>query len=431
MPRSFLRILLRLVWITTIIRDSTAAVCPISIGDSTNEESIHLQSNDGPDKTGFWEVSGIALSSYQTGPSGKPILFAANDRGASNNENRLGIFDSGSGQRLLTLRLASLPTAVDVESMTIGKCTIDARDELYFDGNDLSSSSCIYIGDIGDNTARKTGGLESRRENYRIFQIREPLWTQFEDNAQLSGGKVLHYDYRHESSPKEFADAEALFIDHDSSASADLYVVTKWNRSDRENIRIYHIPSLAWSDHITTSSSIVYSPRGYNVLGSRFHSKTWTSAEMSLDGRLIVLGDLNGAYLFPRDCNKTVMEALSNEECVLQWSNYKVANYADQHEAITFLPSGKKALQISECTTSNKQCEPPMVWTDLIHHTTFSNCNDYDELQDTSQLPSFAPSIVPVRRPNRERPSRTRGQAPTVATNRRSHSPYQVIDIWD
>jgi len=401
----------------------------VTIGESTHD--IRLQSEDLSSTKGFWEVSGIALSPNQKAPSGEPVLYTVNDRGGSqrNTKIRLGIYDSGTGERLLTLRLTSLPSSpYDVESMTIGPCSNT-------DGiNTPSSLSCIYIGDIGDNKARRTRGTESGRRNglYSIYQIVEPIWQDYNDNNEfLSNGqqKVLNFDYGHESSPKRYADAEALFLDHSSSSSPDLYLVTKWNRSERRSLtRLYKFSSSeAWS-----SSNTVYSPvsYAYNDGVGIFNSKTWTSGEMSWDGNLIALGGVRGTHLFVRCPTMSIVDALlSNNQkngnyCLdndlstsLSWNNYRISN-ADQHETIAFAPPItiassenfrtttrkeeiviSRALQISECTTSNKQCDPPMVWTDLevnniIFHQNNTNYHSEGEKKELSLPLLNIPSII-------------------------------------
>lgn len=108
------------------------------------DQSIDLQISD-PNKADFREISGLGFSPTLVGPSGKPIIYLVNDGGGG---RRFGIYDSGTGIRLLSLRLPrSLTLALDFESMSVGSC-----------GGANESSSCIYIADVGDNTARYSGG---------------------------------------------------------------------------------------------------------------------------------------------------------------------------------------------------------------------------------------------------------------------------------
>jgi Hint module len=372
-----------LLLLTTQVR---CQICP-SIGEITNDR-IKLQADDPNGSFGFWSVSGLAVSRLQTGPSGEPIVYAVNDRGGLSSENRLGVFDSGTGERLLTLQLSpGLPPGVDFESMTIGSCTWGA-----------TISTCLYIGDIGDNTGRASRGTKSGRGDipYRIFKMIEPVWTDFADNDIIQGNdfEILDFDYRHPSSTSPFADSEALFADHNSSG--DVYLITKWNSVDRTLTRLFKIPGSAW----TSNTASVYSPEAYKV-GNTLMTKTLTRAEMSFDGSVIALGDGGSAYLFLICPGMTIAEALLKADC-RRWSNYRIPD-ADQHETIAFSPSGDRILQISECTTANNQCHPPMVWTSLMYegHTMCSPL--------PSSQPSHVPNSVPTSSPLRQTVAPTRG----------------------
>lgn len=327
---------------------ASANICP-DIGQSSDRNSNRLKTGDPNGRFGFWETSGIALSITQTGPSGDPILFAINDKGGGSSFNRLGIFDSGSGQRLLTLRLPNkFPAGHDFESMTIGAC-----------GRDQPYRSCLYIGDIGDNRARSSNGSQSDRasnEPYRIFKIEEPIWGDFSDNDRIANShyaEVFEFDYNHNSSPRQYSDSETLFYD---TFSGDLYIVTKWDPGNHNLIRLFKIPAAAWDQDGT------YSPVAYSG-GNFLKSKTWTRGEMAPDGKLIALGDEERTYLFVRCHGISVEESLEKDYC-RAWDNFLSAE-ARKHETVAFTREGDRTLQISECSTENKICNPPMIWTSL------------------------------------------------------------------
>ena len=170
----------------------------------------------------FNEISGLAMSPKIQAPSGKRVVYGLNDGGGG---NRLGVFDSGTGKRLLTFQIpTSIFTNIDWETMTIGSC-----------GSTGEDSTCIYIGDVGDNRARVSAGTNSRRSAstaYRILKIKEPNYKNFPDNYMLPLTRlsVLRYNYLDSSSPTKYSDCEAMFIDHTGwgGAKGDLYVVTKW-----------------------------------------------------------------------------------------------------------------------------------------------------------------------------------------------------------
>lgn len=92
---------------------------------------------------------------------------------------------------------------------------------------------CIYIGDVGDNTGRSSGGKRSRRdgsEPYRILKIKEPDLQEFANNESYFS--ILPFDYMHPSSPTDYAYSEAIFLDHarwgEGGAIGDIYVIMKW-----------------------------------------------------------------------------------------------------------------------------------------------------------------------------------------------------------
>ena len=89
---------LLLLLLSTDSRTSAAnVICPTA---TTFDTSIITDTFDPVER--FSELSGLALSKQQVGPSGDPIFFGVNDKGG---EARLGVWDSGTGQRLLTLNV--------------------------------------------------------------------------------------------------------------------------------------------------------------------------------------------------------------------------------------------------------------------------------------------------------------------------------------
>ena len=164
----------------------------------------------------YTEVSGLALSPTQTSPeSGEPIMYVVND-GSDDYGGRIGVYDSGTGLRLLTLTISNqtVPSNYDWEALTIGPCGVMPSN----DDNDDTDSSCLYIADVGDNVARNTKGRRTDRTDtdpYRILKIREPVADQLlfslgENDTDVavpdSDVFMLAYDYSHASSPTKFAD---------------------------------------------------------------------------------------------------------------------------------------------------------------------------------------------------------------------------------
>jgi hypothetical protein len=128
---------------------------------------------------GLSEASGLAFSRKTPGrvwthnDSGQPILVALDNRGAVTGQVRV------SGAKV-----------EDWEAVAVGSC---------------EAGSCVYIGDIGDN--------EARRRRITVYQIPEPANPS--GTVNVSG--VFHASY-----PDGAHDAEALL-----AAGGRLYVVTK------------------------------------------------------------------------------------------------------------------------------------------------------------------------------------------------------------
>jgi hypothetical protein len=172
-------------------------VCPV-IERKYSDARVASDDPHGPD---FREISGLAFSPTQR-YNGKPIFFAISDGGG---DARIGMFDSKTGKRLRTLRVdRSFFRNADWESMTIGSCGRSGVDD-----------TCLYIMDAGDNGARESNG-DHGRGDYRILKIKEPKLNDYNDNDRISRSRMsrLDYDYRHSSSPTNYADCEALFLDH-------------------------------------------------------------------------------------------------------------------------------------------------------------------------------------------------------------------------
>ena len=280
--------------------------CP-TIGSTTR--NARLQSYD-PVKS-FTEISGLALSPTQNTASNNPVLYGISDGGGG---ERLGMFDSWTGQRLLTLQIpGSIITNRDWESMAIGSC-----------GTTGVNETCIYIADAGDNTARNNNGRRTGRGSstpYRILKIREPLLADFNDNdvIPMSYLSLLTFNYLDASSPTDFADCEAMFIDHvgwgAGSRVGDIYLVTKWDENKRAaNNRLFKIPASVWPTVMDGSSTPSYSVKAvgsFNDRNGALQQQTWTGADATYDGTLIALGTMEGNFLFLRCPGATVAEALA------------------------------------------------------------------------------------------------------------------------
>jgi hypothetical protein len=307
--------------------------CPI-IG-ATNVNTT-IQSND------FSEISGLAISPSQISPvSGSPILFAISDSGGG---ARLGLFDSATGERLLTLRIPISNS--DWESMSIGSCGVTDRNK-----------TCLYIADTGDNGARLSSGDDSRRESlYNIVRIQEPLLEDVVDDEQIPDSHVenLRFTYQSESSPTNSADCEALFLDHAGwgGAIGDLYLVTKWDESDaRTKTRLFKIPTQVWLN--TTERYQPEAVGSYEGDGDLM-GITWTGAEASLDGTLISLVGYTEDqrrttnYMFLRCPGVSIADTLAAPNGTTQHCLTWKSPSQGKLETLAWDPNGMKIVNIPE-----------------------------------------------------------------------------------
>ena len=140
-----------------------------------------------------WETSGLALSRRIPG-----VIWTHNDSG---NEPVLYALDS-AGAIIARVRVTGAEL-IDWEDIAAGPC---------------DTGTCLYIGDIGDNSAR--------RDSISIYVVPEPSLS---DTVTLPA-TVLYARY-----PTRPQDAEALFV----LPPGDIYVITKGRR---DSIAVYRYP---------------------------------------------------------------------------------------------------------------------------------------------------------------------------------------------
>ena len=300
-------------------------MCPI-VKSTSNDVVVDT------DADMFNEISGMAISLTQSSSLGNPILFAVNDRGDG---PRLGIFDSGTGDHLITLIVAGASN-IDWESLSLGPCGTSA------------GTSCLYISDAGDNEGRMSGGRNTTRgpNPYRIYKVREPNWVDYSTGDEVHVEAFLDFDYA-SFAKLPFVDSEALFVDPtgwgEGAAPGDLYVVAKWNPSlAHKKNRIFYIPVSAW-----TFSGAVYSPAmlGPWDEGSVLMGPAWTSAEMSPDGTLLAFGNNDGAHVFLRCPGASIKSVLDASESCLYFPSPRPGR---QYETVAWTPDGANILRIPE-----------------------------------------------------------------------------------
>lgn len=332
-------------------------VCPRLI---ETDKSLKLESRDHANATKRWwrEISGLAASPTQRSPtSSAPVVFGIADGGKG---AVVGVWDSGTGERLRSLLLPNRTAYAnrDWESATIGPCGVDA------------TTTCLYVADVGDNTARASGGRRSNRDHdvdpYRVLRILEPDLTALADMDTIPESNLdvltFRYDQRSEwPYDGPYNDCEAMFVDHvgwggPDERVGDLYLVTKWPNvvgRARASVpgsgrtRLFRIPVAVWG----TNSSSPYLARPVGDYEGYDHHPLAdldrvTAASTSFDGTVIALGTVVNTTLYLRCPGATVAETLAAPDSAhcLRYPNPS----RGQGEALTWMPGDRAVLNVPE-----------------------------------------------------------------------------------
>ena len=207
------------------------------------------------------EASGLLRSSREPN-----VFWSHNDSG---NDERLFAFDS-SGRALGAVRIGGARNQ-DWEAIALGPC---------------AGGACVYIGDVGDNGAR--------RAQATVVRVPEPT-TQ--DSVSTLTERV---SFRYADGPR---DVESIWVAPDTS----VYLLTK--RPDRDArgryraARLYRIPASAWHSDAVAVAAIVDSLPIVPVQGN---SRAWiTDAALSppdsVGARWLAVRSYTDVYVFGMD----------------------------------------------------------------------------------------------------------------------------------
>ncbi len=239
------------------------------------------------------EISGLAVSA-----SNKGLLWVNNDSG---DLGRVFLIDT-LGKTLATYNWDAKP--IDCEAISLG--------------NNNEGKPAIFVGDIGDNDAKRT--------NITIYSFTEPILT---DTAKKSYDlkKVIKLKLKY---PDGSRDAECLMTD---PIEKKLYIVSK-----RENEVGIYSTSINFTDGeertLTKEGTITF--KGFGKL------KWITAGDISADGQQIIVKSYMSVFYWRREKGKSLMQVLKNEPKILP---YKME---PQGEAIGFTADGKGYYTISE-----------------------------------------------------------------------------------
>lgn len=190
------------------------------------------------------ESSGLARSARDPGlfwshndAGNAPVLFAVSTEG------RLGA----------TVRLQGA-TLEDWEDISSGQC---------------GSGTCLYVGDIGDNSGK--------RESITIYRLAEPA------AGATTSASATAMSARYPNGPR---DAEAMFV-----LSGTIYIVTKGREGP---IELYRLPLVENTGEIATLEKV----RDLWPAPTSSQDRV-TSASASPDGRWVGVRTYRRLYLFP------------------------------------------------------------------------------------------------------------------------------------
>ena len=217
---------------------------------------------------------------------------------SKNNSNLVWVHnDSGDRSRIY---------AVGLDGSHLGMITLNgigARDweDISIGPGPKEGVDYIYIGDIGDNFSIK--------EKKNIYRFEEPVIDfnsiQIPFDIQINMVESITYIY-----PDGKWDAESLMID---PISKDLYVLTK-----RESpIRVYRLPfPQSISSDVTAEyvGNFSLPPKG------KYPSSDWvSSADISRDGRRVLIKTYDNIYLLEKEPNEALGSVLSANKTPIEY----------------------------------------------------------------------------------------------------------------
>jgi len=249
------------------------------------------------------EVSGIAASRRNPG-----VLWVHND--------------SGDAPKVY---------AIDTKAELLGACTI--RGATLRDWEDIAigpgpdpNQQCLYIGDIGDNQAK--------RANVTIYRVAEPRVDSTAPFGRMVIGPAETITLTYPDGPR---DAETLLVD---PLTRDIYIISKRTLFSR----VYLAAFPQSTTQRTTMKSVAVMPWGFA-----------TGGDVSPDGRRVIVRGMFNASLWERPAGEPLWRAFSGKQVQIPLAD------EPQGEAICFDAEGQGYFTISE------MAHPPLYY---FAHTT-------------------------------------------------------------
>lgn len=269
-------------------RPSDLATC--STGDVENLGDITLASAN-PEETRFTELSGVVASRKQ------PVLWVHDDSGNDPNVYAVSIGNEGipDGTPLAIFKLIGVALR-DWEDIAIGPGPTDGLD-------------FIYVGDIGD---KNRDGLGADIVIHRFPEPSVTIPTVASEDTDVSleptEETIIEFDSLHANFPEGLAEnSDAMFLDSLGGKTPDLYVVTSGNGISTPN-RLLRMSTKSPSEVVTMEFVTT-------LIGGEAGDPELTGADMSADGRWIVLRTLRTAMLWSRADKAPMEEVFAERPC--------------------------------------------------------------------------------------------------------------------
>lgn len=215
------------------------------------------------------ENSAATLSHTQPG-----VFFSVNDSG---NDPLLFAFDTTGTDRGLW-RVTGARN-IDWEAASVGPCARRAAADTAG-----SPSDCVYIGDTGDN--------EARRPTRLIYRVAEPAAQPAGFVGDVSPEALV---YRYADHPH---DVEAIYV----APNADMYLLTKRRLVGPANrLRpslVFRLPATAWGHDTAAVAELVDS---LPIVPGSAPMRQVTDAALSPDARFLAVRTYSQVYVFATD----------------------------------------------------------------------------------------------------------------------------------
>ncbi len=241
---------------------------------------------------GAAELSGLVVSRSQPG-----VLFTHND--------------SGDPARIFALRLDGALLAVD---RVPGAAAVDWEDMAAGPGRD--GRPALYLGDIGDNAAR--------RATVDVYRVPEPVVRPGAEGATAPAERL---SLRYPDGPH---DAETLLVD---PRRGDLYLVTK--RADGRSGVYRAAAPLPFGGQATLRRAATLR------LGP---TSAATGGSVSAAGDIVVVRTYGSVFVWGRRAGEDLGRTLARRPCRSAAAVYRER----QGEAVALLPGGRGFLTVSE-----------------------------------------------------------------------------------